>query len=207
MSTLEELKKEWEAKGSATSRQQPYDEKSFGKIIKARVKKQTNTSMKYFWASFALQIVVYGLLSHVIVKYWSDTNMVIIGLTGILLYVPFTIVLMRKFKGMAVTRLMDQTDASLQQYVSKHHDLLQSFYRFKKRYEFFLIPLSSIIGVWLVFKLYVPGGVAAYPSGAVITFGITIISCVIAIWSENKKSFEEPLSQLQQVLDEFKREV
>ncbi|HEX5171470.1 MAG TPA: hypothetical protein VFW11_19970 [Cyclobacteriaceae bacterium] len=205
MSTLEELKKEWEQKSKTVS-QPAYDEKAFDKIIKTRVKKHTNTSMKYFWASFALQILVYGLLSHVVVKYWSDPGKLMLSITGILLYIPFTVVLMKKFKAMATTKLTGSSDSSLQQYVNRYHDLLQSFYRFKKRYELFLIPVSATIGVWLVFELYVPGGVAAYPSGAIITLGVTLISCVLAIWSENKKSFEEPLRQLRLVLDEFRSE-
>jgi len=205
MSTLEELKKEWGLKSRVVS-QQAYDEKTFHKVVKSRVKKHTSASMKYFWASFALQLIVYGLLSHVIVKYWPETGMVVLSLAGILLYIPFTIVLMKKFKSMAATKLTDQTSSSMQAYVTRYHDLLQSFYRFKKRYELFLIPLSSVIGVWLVFTLYVPGGVGAYPSGAMIALGITLISCVMAIWSENKKSFEVPLKQLRQVLDEFQRQ-
>jgi hypothetical protein len=81
---------------------------------------------------------------------------------------------------------------------------LFSFYRFKRRYELLLIPLSSAIGVWLVFLLYVPGGVAAYPSGAIVTFGITLLSCAIALAAENKESFDKPLTALRQILDEFK---
>ncbi len=204
MSTLEELKEQW-GKNRRTG-EKTYDKESFGKIIKARVKKHTNTPMKYFWASFALQILVYALLGHVIVKYFYNTAMVVLSVAGILLYIPFTVMLMKKFKEMAVTKLADHTSSSVQQYVSRYHNLLQSFYRFKRRYELFLIPLSSIIGVWLVFTLYVPGGVMAHPSGAITTFAITLLSCVAAIWSENRKSFEEPLRQLKEVLDEFKSE-
>lgn len=206
MSTLEELKKEWEQKRNVPVTEQAYDEESFGKMIKSRVKKHTNVSMRYFWASFTLQLLVFALLSHVIVKYWNDWSIVLVGTVGVLLYVPFMIILMKRFKAIAVTRPQDSTESSLQAYVNRRHELLQSFYRFKRRYELFLIPLVSAIGVWLVFQLWVPGGVYAYPSGAVITFGITLISCIAAIWSENKKSFEEPLSQLRQVLDEFKNE-
>jgi hypothetical protein len=203
MSTLEELKEQW-GKKSASVSSGAYDESSFQKIVTSRVRKNVNTSMKYFWGSFTLQLIVYALLSHVMVKHWSEADMVLLSVAGIVLYLPFTIVLMRKFRGMAVTKPVNTHRSSLQIYVQQHHDLLAGFYRFKKRYELLLIPLSSAIGVWLVFLLYVPGGVAAYPSGAIVSFGFTLLSCAIALASENKKSFEEPLAALKQVLDEFR---
>lgn len=203
MSTLEELKKEWEQKRNVGLSDPLYYEDSFNKMIKSRVKKHTNASMKYFWASFTLQLLVFALLSHVIIKYWNDWSIVLVSIVGMSLYIPFMIMLMKGFKAIAVTRPQDSTESSLQAYVARRHELLQSFYRFKRRYELFLIPLVSAIGAWLVFTLWVPGGVSANPSGAIITFGITLISCSAAIWSENKRSFEEPLKQLQQVLDEF----
>ncbi len=206
MTILEELKNKWE-EGQKTLIPPPgYDQASLEKIIKARVKKPTNMAMRYFWASFTLQLIVYALLSHVIVKYWSDPEILRFSLVGILLYLPFTVMLMRKFKSIAKTRPTDSTGTSLYQYVSRRYTLLDSFYRFKKRYELMLIPLSAVIGVFLVFKLYVPGGVAAHPWGAGITLVITLISCLLALRSENRKNFEQPLHQLQEILNEFKSE-
>ena len=94
MSTLEELKNEWEKKGKGKSGHASYDENSFERVVKTRVKKYINVSMKYFWASFALQLMVYAILSHVIVRYWNDKLIVMSSACGILLYVPFMIVLM-----------------------------------------------------------------------------------------------------------------
>jgi len=208
MTTLEELKKKWDENKDTTSGPLAYDEVALEKIFKSRVKKHTNKAMQYFWASFVLQIIVYALLSHVIVKYWSDSEMLLFSLGGVLLFLPFTIMLMKKFKRIAATKLTGEnnTGISLHQYVLRHHALLLSFYNFKKRYEHVLIPLSSAIGVFLTFKLYVPGGVQQHPAGAGITFVITLLSCAMAIRSENKKSFEQPLHQLQEILDEFKSE-
>jgi hypothetical protein len=203
MSTLEELKEEWGKKSTLASTTN-YDQSSFQKIVKSRVKKNVNASMKYFWGSFTLQLMVYALLTHVMVKYWRDIDMLLLSILGAALYIPFTFVLLRKFKRIAITKPADTLRSSLQMYVQQHYDLLFSFYRFKRRYELFLIPLSSAIGVWLVFLLYVPGGVAAYPSGAVVIFGITLLSCAIALAAENKESFGKPLTALRQILDEFK---
>lgn len=205
MSTLEELKQKWGENRSTVSGTDTYDRNTLEKIFKSRVKNNTNAAMQYFWASFALQLLVYALFSHVIIKYWSDPALRYFSIGGILLYIPFTIMLMNKFKRIARAKLTsgNNTATSLRQYLQQHRTLLLGFYNFKKRYEFFLIPISCAIGVILTFKLYVPGGVDENQIGALITFIITLFSCVAAIRSENKKSFQQPLHKLQEILDEF----
>lgn len=205
MSTLDEIKKNWD--NNTTASGQHYDHAAMQKIYKSRVNKHLRAAMQYFWASFALQIIVYALLSHVLIKYWSDTETLLYGIGGVLLYIPFTVTLMRKFKRMAIVKPREgHTGVSLYQYVLEQHALLSGFFTFKKRYELVLIPLSAAIGVFLTFKLFVPGGVLQHMSGAAITFAITIASCVAAIVAENKKSFEQPLHQLSEILREFKRD-
>jgi hypothetical protein len=163
--------------------------------------------MQYFWASFVLQIVVYALFAHVIVKHGGDIETLLLSVAGVLLFLPFTIMLMTKYKRMALTRPEEGNSVtSLFNYVMTRYNLLQTFYQFKRRYEFLLIPLSSLIGVFLVFKLYVPGGVEKNLTGVVITFMITVISCILAIRSENKKNFEKPLHHFRELLEEFKIE-
>lgn len=204
MKTLEELKKTWDINQSCFSIPQPYNQQSFEKTIDTRVKKHMNAAMHYFWASFTLQMIVYALLCHVMVKYWSDTESLAYSVAGVILNIPFTYMLLKKFKTIARLKPTDSMGTSLHQYVLSHYTLLNSFYRFKKLYEWMLIPLSSAIGVMLVFKLYVPGGVYEHPTGAAITFVFTILSCVWAIISENKIRFIQPLQHLQGILEEFK---
>ena len=205
MATLDEWKVKWSDTSMSSPGGQAYDQKAFEKIFRGRVKKQINTSFQYFWASFVLQVLVYSLLSHVIIKYAFDPSALWLGIAGILLYLPFTVVLMKKFKQMAIARPIEKNDmgVSLHEYVLLHHSLLKSFYRFKSWYEFLLVPLSSAIGVILTFKIYVPGGVPGHLTGALITFIIALLSCFFAVRSENKKRFEEPLHQLQEIIREF----
>ena len=207
MSTFEELKKMWEASPETAQAYKPYDQKTFDNIVKSRTKKNMKKSMQYFWGAFFLQIIVYALLSHVIVKYGADTKTLFAGIAGILLHLPFTILLMKKFKQMAILKpALGNSGRSLYQYVFQQHALLQSFYAFKKRYEFLLVPLSTGIGVFLTFKLFVPGGVEENLTGAIITFLITLVCMVASIRLENKKSFEQPLHDLNQLLTEFQAE-
>ena len=205
MLTLDELKQRWEQNEIATA-SAVYSPAALEKLIRSRVKKYTKNSMQYFWASFTLQVIVYSLLCQVIVKYWQRTEIICFAIGGILLFLPFTIMLMRKFKKLATEKPSqgENTGISLHDYVLRQETLLRSFFRFKKWYEFFLIPFSSTIGVFLVFELYVPGGVNEHWSGALVTFLITLISCGAAIYAENKKSFVQPIQQLQHILDEFK---
>jgi len=139
---------------------------------------------------------VYALLSHVVVKYWGDLAM-IVSVLGILLYIPFTIVFMSKYKSMAIA------PGSINTVISRRVELLESFSRFKRRYELVLIPLATLIGTFVTFEIWVPGSIWAYPKGAMITFFLSLASCIIAIREENKKSFDIPLSKLKMILDDL----
>jgi hypothetical protein len=207
MSTFEELKKVWESNQGNAQVYKRYDRETLDDIVKSRTKRNMKKSMHYFWGALFLQILVYALLSHVIVKYGGNTETLLFGMSGILLYLPFTILLMKKFKQMAIVKpAQDNSGRSLYQYVFQQRALLQGFYTFKKRYEFLLIPLSTGIGVFLTFKLFVPGGVEENPTGAIITFLISLFSMIMSIRLENIKSFEQPLQDLSRLLNEFQTE-
>ncbi|MBD0258118.1 MAG: hypothetical protein ICV83_20580 [Cytophagales bacterium] len=205
MSTLDQFKEHWQQSGKApaASREGLLDEASLRKIITSRVRKHTKASFGYFWASLALQIGVYALFSHLVIKHWSQTPILLHSLLGILLYLPFTIVLLKKFKRVARGRLRGSEQSSIHDYLSEQHQLLHGFFTFKKRYEMMLIPLSAAIGVILVYTLYVPGGVQAFPLGAFITYTLTLLSCYWAIRNENRKSFIQPLQHLRAILQEY----
>jgi hypothetical protein len=206
MSTLDELKRTWEEKQAALADYPAYEPASLERMIRTRIKKHLKTSVKYFWASLALQILVYSMLTHVIIKYWPDEEVRYFSIAGILLFLPFTITFMRKFKRLAAAKIPPQGNAvnSIHDYIVYQLAQLRSFYQFKKWYDFFLTPLSAAIGVALIFKLYVPGGVQAYWNSAVIIFVITLLTCIAAIRKENRESFKEPIRQLLDILDEFR---
>ena len=207
MSTFEELKRVWDTDQETAQGYDHYSHEAFRIIVKSRTKKNMKKSMQYFWGALFLQILVYALLSHVVIKYGGDTKTLFIGIGGMLLYLPFTILLMKKFKQMAIIKPAHANSGrSLYQYVFQQRALLQSFYSFKKSYEFLLVPLSTGIGVFLTFKLFVPGGVEENPTGAIITFLITLFSMIASVRLENKKSFQLPLHDLNQLLNEFQNE-
>ena len=205
MSTLDQFKQHWEPsnKASTAEGQTWLDEASLRKIITARVRAHTKTSFQYFWASFSLHLLVYAMCSHLLIRYWLQTPVFLLSLLGLLVYIPFTVVLLTKFKRVAKSQPSREEPGSIRHYLLEQYQLLNSFFTFKKRYELFLIPVIGAIGVMLVFTLYVPGGVKAFPVGALITYVGTLLACYVAIRSENRKSFVRPLQQLQVLLQEF----
>ena len=212
MKTIDELRLQWSSEN--TSATTNFSEDSFQKIVKSRVRKQSQQAFKYFWASFVLQIAVYALLGHVIIKslvqmFGARTTtydagaVALLGFCGVALYVPFTFVLMKKFKAMATSSRTKNADAPIREYAMKNYQLLSSFFKFKKVYELVLIPLSSALGTIVCFELWFPGGVLQFPTGAAMVFAITLLSCVWVIRDENKVYFERPIAELRVLLDEL----
>jgi hypothetical protein len=200
MKNLDELKDRWNCMPAVHSN---YDALTMKKVLNGRAGKQTKIALQYFWASLALQILVYSLLSHVVVKYWYDIAAVIPALVGILIYIPFTLTVLKKFRQLAFMKIQSNSAASIREYLSNQRIGLESILAFKNRYELFLIPLSCAIGVLLIFKLYVPEGALGNPTGAIITLAISLASCAFAIWRENKKHFYDPIRELTKVLEDY----
>ena len=204
MSTLDELKKEWATATPSPATNQPVEPAELQAITQARSARHVNRAMQYFWASLTLQIIVYALLSHVFIRFWGALAVQGLCLAGALLYLPFTIVLLRQFKRVAqLTSSQPEAGFSLQARTQQQYESLRAFYRFKRRYEYLLIPLSTALGVWLTFRLYVPGGVPQHLPGAALTYLLSLLSCGWAIRRENRNHFEVPLQNLQDLLAEF----
>ncbi|TGD77677.1 hypothetical protein [Hymenobacter wooponensis] len=204
MSTLDELKHVWATGAPGPAGGQRVEPAQLLAITKARGARQVNRAMHYFWASLMLQLIVYGLLSHVFIRFWGGLGVQALCLGGALLYLPFTIVLLRQFKRIArASPARRAGGASLRAGIQQQYDGLRAFYRFKRGYEYLLIPLSTALGVWLVFRLYVPGGVPQHPTGALLTYLLALLASGWAIQRENRLHFEQPLRQLQDLLAEF----
>lgn len=204
---MENFRRSWGKDSVASGNAPPLDRTSLHKILKQRANKQMKINMQYFWASFTLQIIVYSYLSHVIIKHWNDSFLTLVSLFCILLYIPFTVILFKKYKAMASLRSGDQHTSGLpiQEYIQQHQRLLQSFYKFKKGYEIILMVFSTAIMTWMVFRIYVPDGAAGHPVSALSIFILSLLCCIAAIRAENKKHFKEPLLHLQTLLNEFER--
>lgn len=178
------------------------DKNHLHEIVKGRSKKQKGISMQYFWAALVLQIIVYALLSNVIIKYWNDSTLRMVSLFCILIYVPFTLVLLRDFKKIAILRTQAYEDIAtpLSNYIHEQHRLLLKHYQFKKRYEFLLITCSVAIMTWVILRIYFPGGIMAHPILAASIFIPSLVACLIVSRKDDKKHFQAPLKQLEDII-------
>ena len=204
MKNLEDIKRNWKEGGNHMNPGQ-LDKATWHSLLELRAKKQRNIGMQYFWASLTFQIIVYGFLVHVTVRYWQDTSVLLPNVLCILIYVPFTVVLMRKFKRMAMLWRNEEhiSDMSIKEHIIEQHSLFTSFYRFKTKYEIVLVPLSSAIFVYVFFKLYLSGGVSAHPISSFLLFIVIVGACGMAILAENKRNFKMPIDQLEEILKDI----
>ncbi|HLT75510.1 MAG TPA: hypothetical protein VKZ68_10495 [Ohtaekwangia sp.] len=199
MATLEELKKHWQSRTHSAGQ---YDLNGYKQLIQHKMKKQQNAIFKYFWGTFVFHLIVYAMLTHVLVRFWSDDAIVIASLIGLLVTIPFTAVMIRRFSRMASDRFTGN-DSAIVQFITRQRDLLAGYFAFKKRYEWMMIPLQCAVGVFIVYHLFMPGGVPDHPLSATIVFALSVISCIAAIRIENKKNFAEPLLNLNGLIKEL----
>ena len=202
MNPFDDFKQTWKEQPAAMATDR-YDRFSFERMIKSRVKKHTDKAMQYFWSAFTLQLILYGILGNVLVRYGSKGELFVAGLIGLLLHMPFTYMLMKKFKAIAITRPMDNSSFSLYAYVKKRHGLLKDFYLFKRNYERFLVPISTMVGCYLVVELFLPENIWTYWNTVWVLVVITVIACAVVIRKENRENFEKPLEQYKKILNEF----
>jgi hypothetical protein len=111
---------------------------------------------------------------------------------------------MKRFKEMAFAKVDRSNPDSILGYVGRQKTLLQNFFRSKKWFDYYLLPINAALGVIILFNIFVPEGVIANINGVIITYLVTMASCLWEIRSDNKKSFIQPLQVLQQILDEYK---
>lgn len=78
---------------------------------------------------------------------------------------------------------------------------------FKRNYERILIPLSTLLGCYLVIELFLQGEIWSYWNTLWILFVLTIITCAAIISKENRENFEKPLEQYKMILDEFDKDL
>ena len=98
MENFEEIKKLWGETKCADKSAKSVTSEYIDYVISKRIKKVKNNFREYFWASFFYQNLVYGCLAFLIVRYFSRPDIVILSAAGILLYIPFTVMFMKKFK-------------------------------------------------------------------------------------------------------------
>lgn len=203
MESFEDLEKVWKKGQHKGSFSDDLDKISMEASVKNGVKRERSVAMEYFWGVFIYHIIAYALLGHVLIRFFGDTRLMLLSVAGIAVYIPFTTVMMKKFKAMCVPS--DQ-HSDIQQYVKKQYDLLSGFFRFKKIYEWVSIPVISFILVAIIFSIYVDGGVAGNLLPASGLFIAVLGILTYFIYRENKKHFIDPLQKYEAVLKDLNDE-
>lgn len=177
-------------------------------IVDKRIRKNKSISMKYFWPSLTMQLIVYSFLTHVIIKYLEDSTLVVVSLLLLVLYLPFTYVLFRDFKKLATLKYSNifNIGSPVSMYVEEYYDVLKRFYRFKLKYEVLLITISLGIMTWTIIRIYFSAGIMEHPLLAALIFFPSLICCGIVIRKDNKQFFQKPLNQLKELLSDLNEE-
>ncbi len=76
MQNFDEIKRNWKVDTEHLNSDH-LDEPAWQNLLKRQIKKQKNINMQHFWASLTFQIIVYGFLAHVVIKYWGDQMVVL----------------------------------------------------------------------------------------------------------------------------------
>ncbi len=206
METFDEMQQSWTLNKKQRLEKFAMNDERVKQIIAPRIKRERNRIFGYFWGSYFWQFAIYASLGHLLIRFWGDGEMMLISLAGIVLYIPFTTVFIRKYSRMATQKSTSSAE-SVSDHLQKQYVLLVEFFQFKKKFDWIGIPVTCFILTVTVFKLWVPNGPMQHLTAAAITYLCTLIAFVAATVSENKKSFRQPIEGLQQVMNDLKQDI
>ncbi len=206
MEEFDDFKKIWNEEKLSETCSPSVSSEYIDNIISNRIKKVKSGFREYFWASFVYQNLVYGCLFFLIARFFNRTDIVILSVAGILLYIPFTVIFMKKFKSAFLINKggIPFSDDDIYLNIKNSYKRMSEFFIFKRKFDWVMIPLNCILIVVINFILFVPGGIIDNMIVGVILFIVWLIIFIIATRSENKKRFSEPLHQLESILEDFK---
>ena len=150
METLDDARNFWQSTNQKISIA-PFLKEEVERVIRIRIKDEKKYIAQYFWLSLTFQILIYSFASHLIIKYWGDARLTLLSAGGVLLYLPLTIILMRKFKAMFGS--LAPLNLDMYAHVKNQYRLLGEFFNFKKKFDLVSVPLTSVILTGILFKL------------------------------------------------------
>ena len=201
MEPFYELKHLWQEKAGQQANPSFLRREDAEKIIAARIKKEKKGIAAYFWLALSWQILIYSFACYLLVSRWGNEQVMLLCAAGALLYIPFTIVLIRKCK--AMYQPARTVAADIRSGVCNQYELLTQFFNFKKRFDRIAIPVSCFVLTAILFALYVPGGIESNLPAGIIIFLTWLLIFSVAAWFENKKHFVRPLRHFEWILEDM----
>ena len=206
MTPNNEIENVWKEAKAREAAPAPITGKDLQAIISSRVRKELKTVSQFVWAAIVYQIILYSFLTHTLVRYWGDMQIMLLCFAAGAFYIPLTIALVRKVRTLygrsAAKPGSPVPDVFLK--VESEYTRLADFFQFKKRMDWIGVPVSCAIIVLVTFTLFVRGGVEGNPVAGLAFFALWVGMSLIAIHAENGKRFISPLRHLKQVLDDVK---
>lgn len=205
MEPMDTTKQFWQENKMENAGNAPLSNKELKQIISGRIRKEKKTLAEYFWASFVWQLFIYSFMCHLLVKYWGNTEITLLSLAMILLFLPYTYMLYKKIKAIFLpsTKALNSPIENIRSNVYAQYNLLSAFFRFKKWYDRIVVPLICFILTAIVFELYVSSGIAGNMMTAIIIYIIALSLFIIATYFENKKRFIVPLQHFKVILEDI----
>ncbi|CAG1771646.1 hypothetical protein BAC2_01859 [uncultured bacterium] len=179
-------------------------EENMHAIIASRVRQEFVRVGEFVWASILHQVILYAFLAHTVARHWGESEVVALCVTGVAFCMPITVALVRRTGALYGTiRGAAPDGAGIRAVVIDRRSRLVDFYRFKKRLDWFGVPVSCAVIVFVTFTLFVREGLTGHPIAASGMFVFWVVISLIAIHAENKKRFDIPIEHLGGLITEF----
>jgi hypothetical protein len=205
MKSFEEMQKNWKQGKGAAYNAVPLSEAMLTKLIRSGVKKEQKMVWEYCVASGFWQWLVYASLTHFIVRFWGDWQFVIACPAVIILYIPFTVMFIKKFKHMRILKFEKSylQSQDIHYSLKTQYEMLKDFFVFKKRFDWVNIPFCCFLIAMILYKYGLIPSIQENIIAWLIVFVIYIILFVTATYVENKKRFKIPLEKMKSVISEM----
>lgn len=206
MEEMDEIKKLWTRNSDQQmSTYTPINNTIMIDLIKSRIRKEKSKMFEYILALGVWQLLIYSFMSHVVIKYWGDWNIIKYALGGMLLYIPYTIVYAKKFTGKNLQSFARPNSPmkTIKSNLKNQYKQLNDFFNFKRKFDLVGIPLSCFVILMLLSNLNIIPEVEAHIAMAIALYLIYLAMFITATIIDNRKRFKKPLQQLKLVLKEM----
>ena len=208
MKSFEEIQKCWKEQKGVSDNAVILSETALTKLIRSGVKKEQKLVWEYCIASGFWQWLVYASLTHFIIRFWGDWQFMISCLAVILLYIPFTVMFIKKFRNMRMVTFnkADLRSQNIHATLKTQYKMLHEFFSFKKKFDWLNIPFCCIMIVMILYKYGMIPSFKENIAASVSVFLVYALLFVIAIYVENGKRFKVPLQKLDMVIREMEED-
>ena len=202
MDPFNEVRDLWQQNAAPEANPLPLSKQNVAAVVRSRIRKEKKSIAEYFWLALSYHILIYSFACWLFVKFLGDNQVMAMCAAGAALYIPFTVVLLRKFKAMFKPDAAGKS-SDIQTHVKRQYELLSHFFVLKKRFDLAGIPITCLLLEGILFKLYVPGGIQAHLAGGAIIYAGIVLIFGTAAWFENRKHFIRPLRRLAFILKDI----